>query len=224
MRNKIYARQTDLVTPKDLSFPILMIGAGGIGSWTSTSLTRMGCKNLTVVDHDLIEEQNVASQAYLWSQVGSSKALELSSMLWQITEENEATFGAFPMTFQEFFKKQPDIEPEVIICALDSMDERIKLWDVVKEKSHTSLFIDARMGGELLKVYAFDPLESLLRGKYEKTLYPSSKADPMPCTARSIIYTTFFCGGVIANYIKRYAKKQHIRFETIMDFDKMELI
>ena len=223
-KDKIYARQTDLVTPKELSFPILLIGCGGIGSWTATALCRMGCKYISAVDHDAIEAQNVASQAYLWSQVGSSKAVELSGMLWEITEESEETFAAFPMTFQDYLKKNPKTKPSVIICALDSMDERIKLWEKVKKMDKTDFYIDARMGGELLRVYSFDPLHIKEREKYEKTLYPSSKADPMPCTARSIIYTTFFCAGVISNYVKRFAKKQSIRFETIMDFDSMQFI
>lgn len=223
-KKDIYKRQTDLVTPKELSFSIVLIGAGGIGSWSASALTRMGCQNISVIDHDTIESQNIASQNYLWSQVGELKAVELSGALWQITEEQESTFGAFPSTFQDYFKKRPDAEPNMVICALDSMDERIELWDIIKQKKSIEYYIDARMGGELMRVYAFDPLNSILRSKYEKTLYPSSKADPMPCTGRSIIYTAFFCAATISNYVKRFAKKQETRFETIMDFNSMEII
>jgi len=48
----IYKRQTNLVKPEELDFPILLIGCGGIGSWTLLALRKMGCSNVAVVEFD----------------------------------------------------------------------------------------------------------------------------------------------------------------------------
>ena len=44
--NRKYSRQLDLVMPSDLNFPILIVGAGGIGSWATLALAKMGCSNI----------------------------------------------------------------------------------------------------------------------------------------------------------------------------------
>ena len=73
-------------------------------------------------------------------------------------------------------------------------------------------------------MYAVDPLDNKAVAFYESKLYPSSKADPLPCGSRQIVYTTMFTGALIANYVKKYAKKEPIKAETIVDFANMEIV
>lgn len=211
----IYKRQGNLIRQDQLSFPILLIGAGGIGSWAFTALKKMGCSNITVVDFDRVENHNTASQAYTIHDVGELK-------VWALAKEDKR----YGESFEKFFSERVDPEPcyPVVICALDSMDARIRLWDIIKERNDIDLYLDARMGGELLRVYAVDPLDTNAIKFYEKKLYPSSKADPLPCGSRSIVYTTLFAGAVVASYVKKYARKEPIKAETIMDFSTMTFV
>ena len=228
----IYKRQTNLVKPDQLDFPILLIGCGGTGSWTGIALARMGCSNITLIDFDKIESHNIPSQAFLPKHIlnpkskgGNKKVVALYSMLHEINRDYQQ-FRYWPIykTFEEYFNRKPKEKFSIVICAIDSMDERIKLWDVIKKRNDVELFLDPRIGGELLRMYAVDPLDTKAVTFYESQLYPSSKADPLPCGSRQIIYTTMFTGALIANYVKKYAKKEPIRAETIMDFSTMQLL
>jgi len=213
----IYKRQTNLVKPDQLNFPILLIGCGGTGSWAYVALKKMGAKRIHVVDFDIIEPHNIASQSYNKKNLGKTKSLIL------VQEDSGDT--AFVGTFEDFFKSEVwKIRYPVVICAIDSMDERIKLWEIIKKRDDVELFLDPRIGGELLRMYAVDPLDNKAVAFYESQLYPSSKADPLPCGSRQIVYTTMFTGALIANYVKKYAKKEPIKAETIMDFSTMNLV
>lgn len=216
MKN-IYKRQTNLVKPDQLDFPILLIGCGGTGSWAYVALKKMGASCVNVVDFDVIEAHNVASQSYNKKDIGKIKSLTLF--------KDDAGDIAFVGTFEEYFKSESwKIRYPIVICAIDSMDERIKLWDIIKKRNDVELFLDPRIGGELLRLYAVDPLDSKAVTFYESQLYPSSKADPLPCGSRQIVYTTMFTGALVANYVKKYAKKEPIRAETIIDFNAMQIV
>jgi len=211
MKN-IYKRQTNFVKPEHLDFSILLIGCGGTGSWALLALQKMGCTNLSVIDFDKVEAHNIPSQAFKQEDIGILK-----------THALPGSYIKFDETFEDYFKEYFR-ESTVVICAIDSMDERIKLWDIIKKRDDVELFLDPRIGGELLRMYAVDPLDNKAVAFYESQLYPSSKADPLPCGSRQIVYTTMFTGALIANYVKKYAKKEPIKAETIMDFSTMNLI
>lgn len=215
----IYKRQSNFVKPEQLDFPILLIGAGGTGSWAYTALKKMGITCIYVVDFDIIEAHNAPSQFYNEKDIGKIKSLTL------IQPGSGDT--AFVGTFEQWFESNPNLEKihfPVVISAIDSMDERIKLWDIIKKRDDVELFIDPRIGGELLRMYAVDPLDNKAVTFYESTLYPSSKTDPLPCGSRQIVYTTMFTGALIANYMKKYANKEPIRAETIIDFNQMQIV
>ena len=57
-----YERQKDIITPEELKRTINIVGLGGIGSWTSLYLAKMGCQHLVLIDPDTVEEHNLASQ------------------------------------------------------------------------------------------------------------------------------------------------------------------
>ena len=56
---------------------IVLIGAGGLNSWTSLALARSGARCLTIVDDDLVERTNAPRQLYFADDLGEPKALRL---------------------------------------------------------------------------------------------------------------------------------------------------
>ena len=219
----IYKRQTNLVKPDQLDFSILLIGCGGTGSWTGVALAKMGCTKIMLVDHDKVEAHNIPSQVFEIRDRDRFKVHALAQSMNEVNQEKEKLYEDFSETFEKFFQNHTR-KISVVICAIDSMDERIKLWDVIKKRNDVELFLDPRIGGELLRLYAVDPLDNKAVAFYESQLYPSSKADPLPCGSRQIVYTTMFTGALIANYVKKFAKKEPIRAETIIDFNAMQII
>lgn len=216
-----FQRQLDLVKPTELDFKILLIGAGGIGSWSALALSKMGCQNLSVVDFDLVEDKNIPSQFYTEKQIGELKVMALGENIKQFTGTQ---IYSFARKWQDYVKSVGFGDTEVIISALDSMDERIALWRELLEYYYSNpgkkifrCYIDARMGGEVLRILLVNPADPNSIKYYEENLFPSSEASQDPCTARSIVYNTFICGGMVANLVKKYAKREAVKFNFMFD-------
>jgi len=64
---------------------ILIIGVGAIGSMIATSLTRGGCTQLYLLDHDLKEPENVCRSEYIFASGLSGKVQDLQLQLTRIS-------------------------------------------------------------------------------------------------------------------------------------------
>jgi len=54
--------------------PIVLCGAGAIGSNLADTLARQGVHRLTVIDKDRVEEHNISTQTFFEEEIGSKKA------------------------------------------------------------------------------------------------------------------------------------------------------
>jgi len=216
-----YLRQQDIVRPDQLSTPILVIGAGGIGSPTVLALAKMGCSNIRVYDPDTVERHNTPNQLYRVGDVGEYKVNALQDIVRGYTGTT-----IYPVVAR--YESQP--LAEIVIAAVDSMETRRRIWDTVKESLITRLYIEARMGAEVGRVYAvrltpLDPEAGRQAGpEYEKQLYSDEEAVELPCTARATIYNCFMIASLIANQVKRFAVGEPVWSELIMDLATMYLI
>jgi len=56
---------------------IVLVGAGGLNSWTALGLVRSGARSITIVDHDLADRTNTPRQLYFGDDLGKPKAIRL---------------------------------------------------------------------------------------------------------------------------------------------------
>ncbi len=56
---------------------IVLVGAGGLNSWTALGLVRSGARSLTIVDPDLVDRTNLPRQFYFREDLGQPKVLRL---------------------------------------------------------------------------------------------------------------------------------------------------
>lgn len=180
-----YKRQYDIVKSENLTIPIHVIGCGGIGSWTTLLLAKMGCENITIYDFDEVEDHNVASQFFEERQLGELKTEALSANV-------TAQTGISPQIGN--VDDEPSISDGVIVIAVDSMEMRWKLNDVFKNKN--LLIIDARMGGLQAEVYC------AMSNNYEPTLVAPENVQPEPCTGKAISFNCALIGSLVANYVR----------------------
>jgi hypothetical protein len=216
--NKVYKRQADIVKPNELMFPITIIGAGGIGSWTAFALAKMGANSLTVIDFDKIEEHNIPSQMFAPEDVGRDKVSALQEIILKFT-------GSTPIPFsgkvQEYAAAGLPFG-KVVICAVDSLEERKVIWEIIRPiLGAVDLYVDARMGGEQLRLLCVSPFSADSVIKYSKKMEDPGTPDPTPCTARAIGYGTGIIGHMIASIIKKYAKRQEIEFDYMFDITSL---
>jgi len=208
----VFWRQMDILNPDEMK-PVTLIGCGAIGSATGLMLAKLGIKDFTLFDPDEIEEHNIPNQLYPSRSIGLFKIDELNEVMNNFAPQ-EINVKAVQKKFDG-----NDINP-IVICAVDSMKERKEIWKKIKYQAQASLYIDARMGGETMRIYAINPCDPDHIEFYEKTFY---SADDLPCTAQSIIYNIFVISGLIGSLIKKHLKGQPCVKEMIFKLDDYNL-
>lgn len=181
-----YKRQLDIIPNNMMEVPIHIIGCGGIGSWTTLTLAKMGCSNITVYDDDVVEDHNVASQYFKESDLTKLKR----TALFDSVEEQT---GICISTKEN--KEEEAIDSGIVIFALDSMKERVRLGELYKDRD--IYIIDGRMGGLQLEVYTRPASE------YLSTTVAEEKVDRDICTARAICFTCVTIAGLISNFVRQ---------------------
>lgn len=210
-----YFRQTDLVDQEALDIPMVMIGCGGIGSITALALAKMGCHNLTVYDDDTIEAHNLPNQVYRVEDMGKKKVEAIADIL-------ESYTGARIRTYPERVAGQK--LRGIVISGVDTMADRIRIWlDSIKLNPAVPFYIDARMGGEVSRIYAVRPVDPFQIKAYEATLYSDTEADPLTCTGRTIIYNTFAIAGIITSQVKKFLMGEPYEREILLDLHTLTL-
>ena len=202
-----YTRQLDIINQSELNFPIHVIGAGGIGSWTTLLIAKMGCPDIHVYDDDIVEEHNVASQFFKQDQLNMNKVSALAINVIEQTGIN--------------IKPKQKIDEEritegLIIITIDSMSERIRLANIYKDIP--LYIIDGRMGGLQLEIYCAPS------ATYVATLINPNEVSRESCTARSICFNCAVIGGLIANFVRLYAKRELINQELTFGFNDLSLL
>jgi hypothetical protein len=224
-----YWRQADLVSPTELSFALTLVGAGGIGSALALALAKMGCQRLTVFDPDRVEPHNLPNQLYRLGDVGRPKVEALRDLLAEMA-------GIAVDARAERIGSEAGAEGEaigtgagrrlqgVVLSAVDSMASRQAIWSCVRFRAGVPLYIDARMGAEVCRVFSVRPADPDDVRAYEATLYDDAAATEDPCTARAIVYTTLGVAALVANQVKRFARGEPLTPDVIFDFATLSLL
>ncbi len=112
----------------------LIIGCGSLGSKSGLNLARWGIGKLTLVDFDLVREENISTQEYLLEQLGESKVKALKELIARINAKVkvkviEVDFN--PRNAEKLVKGQ-----DVVIDGTDNLFTRFVINDAcVKNKT-----------------------------------------------------------------------------------------
>lgn len=206
METERFKRQLDIVDPDKYDFPIHILGVGGIGSWAALLLAKMGAQYITIYDEDKVEDHNVASQFFKESQLGE---LKTSALADNIEEHSGLIISTKDL------EKEKEIEKGLVIIAIDSMEAR---WSKANLFAKKDLFIiDARMGGLQLEIYFQHANE------YVSTLVPPLEVENDSCTGSSICFNCAVIGGLLANYVRKYADGERDKQEILFEFNDISL-
>lgn len=224
INRQYYSRQIDIIDPEKLSMPIGIVGAGAIGSWTALALLKLGCTNVTIIDFDQVGEENIGCQLYSSFDVGKNKVEALKDKLMVLSET------------------APDIEVKkidgnfnvnnfrILISAVDNMDARKIIFERLKAATGTRpilgighILIDGRMAANNIQLYVTPFGESDKVKFYEDTLFDSSEALPIACSARAVVYNGFIIAGLIANTVAKLANGKILPKELIVDLENLTM-
>jgi len=193
-----FSRQQDLVPIERLSVcKATVVGVGAIGRQVALQLAAMGIPWLQLVDFDIVEESNLASQGYLEEDLGRMKVEATADLCRKINRNLEVH------AVVDRFKRSMEVGNAVFVC-VDRIDTRQLIWEAVKNK--VDFFTDGRMAAEVLRVLVASDAAS--RKHYPTTLFAQAEAYQGACTAKTTIYCANIAAGLMlaqfAKWLRRF--------------------
>lgn len=211
-----FTRQLGIVKPGDLNETIHIIGLGGIGSFVAPALAKMGCSSIVGYEPDIVEDHNIPNQNFRLSDIDSPKAEAIASIVKDFT-------GVELVIHPEKFDGSQQLSG-IVIAAVDRMKVRQLIWEAIKYQPRVRLFIDGRIGGQVIRLFSINPCTPSDIDLYESRFYSDEQAQELPCTQRAVIYTSYFIAAFIANQVKKYAVGEKINRDIIWDSATMTFI
>lgn len=180
---------------------VLVLGQGGIGSWTSLLLSRIGC-NLHLFDMDIYETHNMTGQM-IWSEaIGQNKAEAMGDLISGFSPTCIVYSYAERYTEDSF-------TGNIVMCGFDNMEARkIAYWNWKKnmekevqdqEADRSNYFFqDGRLLAEQLQIFSIAGDQTERMAEYEKEwLFDDSEAPEAECTFKQ----TSHCAAMIASHM-----------------------
>ena len=197
MKNRIsYIRQTDLFNPINQKYNIVMLGAGSLGSFITLNLAKLGFENISVYDFDIVTSYNLPNQFFRIQDVGKKKVVALKEIVKDFADIDITIFDE-KVTNETLL---PVGLNTVFILTFDSLQERKKIFEMLKVYEG-GYVMDARCGGEGYNLQLIDLHNEDEMKQWEKSF--EGEPTPLPCGAKSIIYTNLNLASEVCNIIKK---------------------
>lgn len=208
-----YSRQKDIVPPERIAVcRTTVIGVGAIGRQVALQLAAMGVPWLQLIDFDVVETSNLASQSYLEEDLGKLKVEATAAQCRRINS------GIEIISVSERFRRSVEIGNAVFDC-VDKIDVRRLIWEAVG--SQVGFYVDGRMSAEVLRVLtACDPQS---RQHYPTTLFRTEEAFVGACTAKTTIYCANIAAGLMIAQFTKYLRQLPVEADVQLNLLASEL-
>lgn len=195
-----YLRQKDFFDPTKTDVGITIVGAGGIGSFTTVLASKMGFTDIVLFDDDSFEAHNIPNQFASREQVGMSKV--------DAVKQTAESFGiASVFTRKRQVDENTLFSTPYVASGLDSMSARKATWEAIKtsnEDGSIKRYWDARIGGQGINIFSVDPNNPDEVAAFESVcLYDDSEASTAPCTARAVIDVMGYVASFMTTQFRR---------------------
>ncbi len=192
---------------------ITVIGVGAIGRQISILLSMMGCRNLQLIDFDIIDSENIGSQGYYPNSIGELKTEVLTNFI-----TSQVNPDVIPTFISDKYKTIYDLN-DVIFCCVDSLNARKFIWKSLKDKC--SLWIDGRMLGENLRILPVDNKEGI--DYYEKTFDDQRSVVRGRCTDRTSPYTSYIIAGWMVTQMTHWLRGIPLEKDIVINLTSNEI-
>lgn len=212
-----FSDQDQIFDTKTWSWPVHLIGAGGINNLVGPVLAKMGVREIHVWDDDFLEDRNCPTEvAYSCQMIGQPKVAAMADAIHFLVGDEVKV-----VQHQERITETTKLESGVVICGVDSMASRKEIWENVKDNfMDIPLFIDGRSAGEETSIFAFAPADFRAAEDYETWLFDDEEALQLECGARNIGYIAAYMAAEISRIITRFHRGLPIEFNTQRDFTR----
>lgn len=212
-----FTRQLGWFDPSKHQVPVTVVGAGGIGGPTTLALAKLGLERIKVYDFDKVEAHNQPNQVYGLQHISQYKVDALASI---VSTLSDVTICGRSQKVTNKTKLSG-----VVISAVDSMDARRVIWSAVKAGAdRVPLFIDGRIGGQVIRVLSVRPRHLKERRLYEKSLVPNHAVAPLLCTEAGIIDVSFAVAAIIARALRLYLVEKELISDLYYDHRNLRFL
>ena len=144
-----HSHQRDLFDPTKAR-PVVLIGAGAIGSYIALILAKAGVTDITVYDYDVVASHNVPMSLYRESDIGRYKVEALQDIVWLLTG---VTIQTYSITYTSERMRRSSV-----IMSVDDMDAgRKPVWAQVQRDLSIDIMIDTRLAAGYGEIYSIVP-------------------------------------------------------------------
>lgn len=173
---------------------MILVGAGGIGSWTALNLSRIG-HEFYLIDPDVVDETNVnGGQMFKSEQIGMQKVHAVKETCIDFGCNNSITSMA------SLYHQSTGALP-IMIGAVDNMEARkiiFKAWKQSYNRSAEAILIDGRLLMETMEIFAIKGDDEEGIKKYEKLyLFDDKDVPDLDCTNKQSTFGAMTIAGLI---------------------------
>lgn len=201
------SRQSKLVPINEISsWNIKVFGVGSVGSHVVNVLAKTGFERIHVYDMDIVEEENIAPQAYNFEHIGLNKVEALADVV-------KKSSGVEITTHHGEVNEETEIEPEantIYMCFFDSFEARKMVWNKVKD--FPVIFIDARIGRYDMRHYLVNCSEQDQVEAYEDSFPKEGNGSDLVCGEKaSAPINVQIAGMIVINLVCFLAGKDYTK-------------
>jgi len=196
-------------------FPHVAIGGvGGIGSWLSFYLGRIGVP-MDLYDYDYVDYTNMGGQLFNNAAIGTTKTSSVKDNIHKFS-------GPLEVNELGLFMENSEL-PHIVFSCFDNMEARelmIRKW-ADKHKNRRlgtpAIFIDGRMTVESFQVYAVTP--DRVEEYIDKYIFDGSRISEPMCSMKA----TSHIGGMIGSIMTQVFTNYLTNFNTGLDLREVPL-
>jgi molybdopterin/thiamine biosynthesis adenylyltransferase len=193
--------------------PVSVGGVGGIGSWLTFFLARIGVQ-CQVYDFDMIDYTNLGGQMYGQHQIGVAKTRAVQNTVRDFCGDADSELVVMMGKY-----KGTDVQPITFSC-FDNMEVRevmfnkwVEMWGRNRRLGQACAFIDGRMTVESFQVYIVQPNEESIQA-YRETLFASSQITDPLCSMKATSHIGAMIGSYMAQAFTNIISNHNIGFEA----------
>ena len=216
-------RQRDLVPPEALARShAVVIGVGAVGRQVAAQLAAVGIGRMTLIDHDTVNVENLAPQAYWPTDLGRPKVAATAELCRRIHQECRIDVLAerFRRSMSRSLAAFTDTATRpVVFACVDSIRTRGVIWEAVRTTA--ALLVDGRMSAEVIRVLAAD--YPATNAHYPTTLFAPDQAYAGSCTSKSTVYAASVAAGLMVGQFAKWLRGLPVELDLFLNLLSSEL-
>ncbi len=141
---------------------IVLVGGGGLNSWTGVGLARSGARSITVIDDDRVDRTNLSRQFFGAEDLGQPKGKVLAKNL-AAQAVGGATITGIGLNFEDALEKYP-LPADILVTGVDNNECRLQVVREARRRKIPAVFTMLSRDGMRCQAFSQNasPLEPCL--------------------------------------------------------------